>query len=888
MPKPWVRLLRALWRKEEVEQELREELRFHLEMETKENMASGMDPDEARRMALRNFGGVEQIKEECRDQWGVRFIETLWQDLRYGARILLKNPVFALASILTLSLGIGANSTLFSIVNTVLLRPLAYKEPDRLVSVGEINLKKGEQWILPSPADFLDWRERNRVFEQLAAWRVWLHNLSGSGEPEQLPGVRVSANFFRLLGIEVALGRTFLPEEEQVGRDQVVVITHGLWTRRFAADPNLIGKSLRIDNKSFTVVGILPPDFHFPRFFLGGTYELWMPLAFDRNQLNRGDHSVSVSGRLLPDLTLEQAQAHMETIARQLADEYPETNQNLGVAIRPWQAYSPEIRVALILLLSAVSFVLLIACANVVNLLLARASVRQREIAIRSALGAGRWRLVRQLLTESMLLAGLSGALGLLLARGGLHLFTTLGPANFPRLGEIEMDGHVLVFTMVLSLLSAFIFGLVPALEACKTDLNASLKEAGRGLILGLRRRRIQDLLVVCEVALAVVLLVGAGLMIKSLLSLHMIDRGVNVENVLTMQVWLPESRYSKGHDVAAFYQEALGRIEIIPEVRSASAISFLPLTGWGDATDFTIEGRPVLSEERLNGAYRVIDPDYFRTMNIPLLQGRYFTEEDINEASGVAIIDATAERLFWPNEEPIGKRIRLTVPESDAPWRAELNDSWLSIVGVVGAVKEEGIVERTWPYIYLPYAQNPSRLTSLVIRTMGDPMSLSPAVRRQVWMVDKDQPVSFVRSLQEVLSLSLWRPHFYVTLLGTFAAVAVVLAVVGIYGVTSYSVTLRTHEMGIRTALGAQPAEILTLVVTRALKLALIGVAIGLVGAVFLTRFMSSLLFGVSATDPVVFLGVSLLLLAVSLVASFVPARRSSKMNPMVALRYE
>jgi putative ABC transport system permease protein len=812
----------------------------------------------------------------------------MFNDLQYALRILRRNPGFTTVAVLTLALGMGANTAIFSVVNAVLLQPMGYREPDRLVAIHQTNVKKGWNWVPPSPADFLDWREQNQVFDDIAAFRVWFHSLAGNDGAENILGVRTSANFFRLLGISATYGRTFLAEEEQPGRDQVVLLTHGLWQRRFASDPAAVGKTVKIDERIFTIVGILPPDFRFIRFFRGDEFELWMPLTLERGPLGRAEHSVSVYGRLKTKITVAQAQAEMDTINRRLAEQYPETNRDIGVKVRSLvEANSKTLGAPFLLLVAAVGFVLLIACANVANLLLVHSAGRQQEIAIRLAVGASRIRLVRQFLTESSLLGLLGGAAGLAVALLGIKLFVVLSPANFPRKDEISLDITVLAFTLALSLLTGILFGLMPALRASATNQYQTLKETGKSAG-GRASSRKLDSLMISEIALALLLVIGAGLMITSFLRLYSVDRGLDLKGILTMQIWLPETAYPKGNAVANFYQKVLQRVENLPGVESASTTSFLPLSGWGTNTAFVIEGRPPTTpDEALLSAYTVIAPNYFRTMSIPLLKGRHFTERDARGFPEVAIIDETLARRHWPDDDPIGKRIWLNPPDTNNPWGADIGHAWRTIVGVVGSVKEDGISGEVWPQLYLPYLQSPSSLMSLVVRS-ADPKSLATAVRLEVQGLDQGQPVSYIRTMEQVASESLSRPRSSGLLVGVFAAVAMLLAAVGIYGVISHSVALRTHEIGIRMALGARPSDVLKLVLGRGAKLMLAGLLIGLVGALGLTRFMAGLLYGVGSRDPSIFLGAACLLAVVALFACYLPARRAAKVEAAVALRCE
>jgi putative ABC transport system permease protein len=794
-----------------------------------------------------------------------------------------KSPGFTAMAVLALALGIGANSAIFSVVNTVLLRPLPYKDPDRLVMVWYHVPQKGLKQFSASPLDFIDWRDQSQVFEQMAAFDSLSFNLTGKEEPERIEGARVSASLFPLLGVKAALGRTFLAEEEQPGHERVVILSHGLWQRRFGADPGFIGQTLTLNGSSYTVVGILPASFKFP-----DKEELWTPLAFNPEQLiesARGGRSLLVIGRLKPAVTLRQGQTEMSTIARRLEQRYPVTNTGWGIHLVPLHEQEvEEYRLALLILLGVVGFVLLIACANVANLLLARAATRQKEIAIRTALGATRRHVIRQLLTESLLLAGLGGALGLLLALWGIDLLVAVCPADMPRVQEVRLDGHVLGFTLLVSLLAGVIFGLAPAFQASQPDLNQSLKEGGWKSRALPGRHRIRNLLVVGEVALALVLLIGAGLMIKSFLRVRSVHLGFNPEHVLTMQIALPPSQYAAGHPVSAFYRQLLARIEELPGVQSVGAVTVLPLSGDVSATSFTIEGRPPLpTGEFLLANYRAISPHYFRTMGIPLLQGRDVAERDGEAAPTVVVINQTMAQRFWPGEQPLGKRLRLKVKGQQIS---------CEIVGVVGDVKYAELNAKATPEIYWPYAQNlrpgyTSNMT-LVVRTASDPVSMAAAVRSQVQAVDRNQPVFNIKTMEQyvVQAVASWRGA--TLLLSLFAALALVLAAVGIYSVMSYSVTQRTHEIGVRMALGAEPRDVLRLVVGQGMMLTLIGVIAGLAAAFALTRVMSEMLYGVSPTDPTTFAAIALLLAAVALMASYIPARRATKVDPMVALRYE
>ncbi len=820
----------------------------------------------------------------------------LLQDLRYAGRMLLKHPGFTGVAALALALGIGANSAIFSVINAVLLRPLPYQDPDRIITIWETNphLQLGFDKFPCSAANFIDWREQNHVFGHIAALSSDPFNLEGRGEPEKLGGARVSADLFAVLGVEASLGRAFLPEEDQPGHNHVVVLSHSLWQRRFGSDPGVIGQAVRFNGESYTVVGVMPPGFHYPHgtdmpayFQFPAQTEVWSPIALRAEQIkNRGGINKAVIARLKPGVTLKQAQAEMDTIAQRIGQQYPDTEAGFGVTLIPLhEQVTGSLRPSLLTLLGAVGFVLAVACANVANLLLARAAARQKEIAIRTALGAGRWRIVRQLLTESVLLSSLGGGLGLLLGMWGIDLLIAATPENIPRFKEVSLDARVLGFTLVVSLLTGIIFGLAPALQASKPDLNESLKEGGRGSTSV--RHRVRSLLVISEVALALVLLIGAGLMIKSFLRLQQVDPGLDPHHVLTMRLSIPYAKYSKDEQRIAFYRQLLERTESLPGVQAVGAVSEIPLSGAEDLEGFTIEGRPPVKslQEMPIANYHTVTPDYFRAMGITLLKGRQLTEGDKEDAPGVVIINETFAHRFFPGEDAIGKRVTFDNPEKEKA-------SWNSIVGVVRDVKHSALDAEPRPEIFRPFFQSPGTSFSgdlaLVARTVSDPLSLAAAIRNEVWAVDKEMPVYDIETMDQIIAESVSRRRFNMLLLGVFAAVAMILATVGIYGVMSYTVSQRTHEIGIRMALGAERGDVLRLVVGQGMMQALAGVAIGLAGAFAVTRVMASLLYGVSATDPVTFIGISLLLAMIALIACYIPARRAMKVDPMVALRYE
>jgi putative ABC transport system permease protein len=803
-------------------------------------------------------------------------MNSLLQDLRYGARMLLKKPGFTLIAVLTLALGIGANTAIFSVVNAVLLQPLPYKDPDRLVMIRESRLPQFPEFSV-SPGNFLDWKKQNTVFERLAAFNSSTFTLFGTDYPEPIRGMQVSDEFFSMLGVQPLLGRDFSAEEYQQGRDGVVILSHGLWQRRFAGDSNVINRVLTLSGRSYTVIGVMPATFVFVR----GT-GFWTPMAFTgRDAQNHGNHYIAAVGQLKPDVTVDQARTEMVAIAGRLATQYPETNTGWSVKLIPLLEYIVQnVKPFLIVLLGAVAFVLLIACANVANLLLARAAGRHREIAIRAALGAGRVRIIRQLLTESVLLALIGGTIGMLLAAWGLDLLLQLAPQNLPRMSYVSLDGRVLVFATAITLLTAVIFGLAPALQYSKPNLNETMKDAGPGSTEGGRRQLVRNTLVVVEVASALVLLVSAGLLIKSFWQLQMIDPGFNPDNALTVSVALPRSKYPEENQRVAFFQQLIEEARALPGVNAAGVSSSIPLVN-DSVLGFGVQGRPPLPTGAGQSTnFYAVSGDYFKAMGIQLLRGRLFTERDTRDSSHVAVINETMARKIFPDEDPIGKRITFDSGED--------NSDWFEIVGIVGDVKQYGLDETTPMQTYEPYTQQPQTSMTLVVRSAGEPTNLTAAIRNAVLQIDKEQAISDIGSLDQHLSASIAQRQFSMLLLGIFAAVALVLAAVGIYGVLSYAVTQRTHEIGIRMALGAGQRDVLRLVIGQGMLLTLLGVAAGLAAAFALTRLMTTLLFEVKPTDPLTFILIALLLLVVALLACWIPARRATKVDPMIALRCE
>lgn len=811
-------------------------------------------------------------------------METLFQDLRYGLRLLIKRPGFTTVAIVALALGIGANTAIFSVVNAVLLRQLPYRDPSRLVMVWENNRRLSHPRNVISPANFLDWREQNTVFEDMAMFIDFRFNLSGVDDPEELPGQIAQVNLFDVLGVSAELGRTFVSENSERGRDNVVLLSHGLWQRRYGGDPGIVGKTIMLDGESNTIVGVMPAGFQLyvkQGSLIGKPVELWLPWTYNpRARVRTGRSWMSVA-RMKPEVTPAQAQTEMDSIAARFEEQYPEFDKGWGVTVVPLRdQFVGDIRTALLILLAAVGFVLLIACANVANLLLARAASRQKEMAIRTALGAGRRRVIRQLLTESVLLSLIGGGAGLLLALWGTDLLLALSPKDLLGVDRVALDRRVLVFTAAVSLITGVLFGLVPAIAASRTNLNETLKEGSRDSSSGGRSRRIRNSFVVAEVALALVLLVGSGLMIKSLWRLQSVNPGFDSSRLLTARLLLPGSKYSKDNQRTEFFRQLVERLGSQPGVRNATAIDALPFGGPGSGTGFTISGQaaPAPGEKPVCDV-RVIEPNYFEAIGIPILEGRTFTDREATQVSRVVIVNKTLADLYFPGADAIGRKI--TIEMSDDPVPSE-------IVGVVGDAKYTGLDLDVRPMVYWPHPELARSFMTLLVRTDSDPLTLASALRHEVQAIDKDQPVADVRTMEELMSSSIARTRFSALLLVVFASVALVLAAVGIYGVMAYSVEQRTREIGIRMALGAGRGDVVAMVVRQGMMLAGAGVVIGLGAAWALTRFLVSLLYQVSATDTGSFLSISIVLGIVALVASLIPAYRATRVDPMVALRYE
>jgi putative ABC transport system permease protein len=892
------RRLRALLRRSEAERELDEELRYHLERQIEQNVAGGMNCEEARRAALKEFGGLEQSREYCRDARGVRLIEDLWHDVRHGARVLSKSRGLALVAVVALALGIGANTAIFSVVNSLLLRPLPYRRPEQLVKVNQ-SAPDPSKGLLPSVWSYPRFevlRGESRSFASVAGHTQNSYNLTGTQEPERLQVEMVSADYFALLGVEAIAGRTFTAEEDAAGGANTAVLSHALWQRRFGGEARALGQTIELDKRAFTVVGVLPPGFRGQT----GTADAWVTMAaapslrYPKILANANNAWFQVVARLRDGVTAEEAQAEMAAVSERIERQYPGPKHTfrpgeLVVTLVPLQAakLDPAVKKSFLILLAAVGLVLLIACANVANLLLARGVARQREFAVRAALGAGRARIIRQLLTESLLLSLLAGALGALVAFWGVDLIKQFRPSDDAQFWsaytrafdffQIDMDGRVLAFNFLLALLTGLIFGLLPALQSSRADLNHALKEGATATPTGfhrLRRLNSRGLLIVAEIALSLVLLAGAGLMLKSLSRLHAVNLGFDPENVLTMS--------APSRDAGPqFYELLLARVRALPGVEAAGLGSTAPLLGHASMTSMEIEGRPEAGE--VGVGLHSVSPGYFEALGIPVVRGRAFTERDRAGAPRVALINRTAAALLFPGEDPLGKRVRPSMtPEYETDEKA------VEIVGVVGDARYgrlEGAVE---PDIYLPAWQPTDAAQTLVLRAAADPAGIVSAVRREVLALDRNVPVASVRTMDARVAEVASRARFLTSLLGVFAALALLLAAVGVYGVVAYSVTAREREVGIRVALGARAGDVLRLVLLDGLPLVAAGLAAGLLAAWAAARVLKSQLYEVSASDPLVFAGVTALLAVVALLASLIPARRATKVDPMSVLRAE
>ena len=802
-------------------------------------------------------------------------MDSIIKDIRYGVRGLLKRPGFTVIALVALALGIGANTAIFSLVNAVVIRPLPFRDPDQLVWVFG-NIRNGGNRASVSPPDFLDYRSQNKTFEQFAAsgTQPLSVNLTGSGEPERIMVSAVSGNYFDTFGVTPALGRGFTLENEKSGQELVTVLSHAFWQKRFAGDPNIVGKTITLDSKSYQILGVMPAGVTLPQ-----TAELWTPMNFDGNPEMkwRKAHFLRPVGRLKPGVTLTQAQADTDMVAAHLEQQYPDSNSgwNLRLVSLREQLVGGT-RTILFVLFGAVGFVLLIACANVANLLLVRAAARQKEIALRTALGASRLRIVRQMLTESLLLSILGGALGALLAVWGVQLLVSLSGDSLPPTMKVAIDTNVLAFTFLISIVTGLLFGLAPAFRTAKVNLIDSLKDGARGSE-GTLRNRTRSLLVVFESAVAVILLIGAGLLVRSLIALQRVDPGFDSNNVLTLRLDLPREKYEGAGRKAKFFEQLETRISSLPGVQSVGLITELPMSGQLNDLPFTVEGRPpVTVDQAFDADFRLVNQYYFSALHIPLLRGRNFTEQEVREGKLVTVVSQQLVDTVFPNEDPMGKRLV-----------SAMGGQAFEIIGVVGDIRHRSLQNQPFPAMYFPVLDESTRM-NLVIRTQNDPLSIVGAVRQEVKAMDPDQPISAVKRMSDWVDSSVSSQRYSTTLLATFAALAMILAATGIYGVMSYTVAQRTHEIGVRMALGARRRDVLKLVVRHGMLLTLVGVILGVAGALGLTRVMASLLFGVTAKDPLTFVAVAGLLSAVAFIACFVPALRATKVDPLVALRYE
>jgi predicted permease len=872
-------------RRKRMLQQLDDEIREHIETETQDNIARGMSPEEARYAAVRKFGNVTRVKEDTREVWSFVWLEQLLQDVRFAVRMLRKSPGFTAVAIFTLALGIGANSAMFSVVNGILLRSLPFKEPSRLVTVLDTKPSKGVDWLYVSPNRFEEWVRRNTTFDQIAAAENCFFKLENHGAPILLQGGCATASFFPMLGVQPFLGRLFTPEEDRPGGNTVAVLSYGCWKEKFGGDPAAIGKTIRrtANDAEFTIIGVLPADFKFAT----EDFALWAPINTDPNYRDRDDHHLLVFARLKDGVTLPQAQAQMDGVAQQLASEYPTTSAGWGITVRPLQRFYSgvrNIRQTLWVLLAAVGFLLLIACANVANLLLARATVRRKEIAVRLAVGATRSRLVQQLMTESLLLGVMGGATGFLLARLAFKSMMAVAPyiPSF-RPNAIQMDNEVLAFATVTAIVASVAFGLTPALRTSRLDLNDALRDAGRGTRGNRRDRLTRSLLVTSEIALAVVLVGGAGLLIESYRNLQTDRLGFNPNNILVSTFCcLDEAHYRTPSDTSAYYTQLFERLRELPGVESVSGTDDLPLRQFqGAGSAFEVQGRPAAEPgSEPTADFFLVEPRYFETMQIPLLRGRSFTDHDNEHSASVVLINKSLAQRLWPDQDPIGQQLRPVVGDP--------SPRWYRIIGVVADAKQRGLGTEQRSTIYRTIYQSTARYTFVLVRTHPDPLSMAAAVKNTIASLDRGLAFGVVQTLDQQLAQSVSTQRFSMTLLALFGGLALSLAAIGVYGVTAYTAAQRTHEVGVRRALGAQPADIVKLVLGEGLRLSLVGVVVGIACALALTRVMRNLLYGVSATDPITFFTVSAVLVGVALAACYLPARRAARVDPIVALRFE
>jgi putative ABC transport system permease protein len=885
----WFRL-RSLFRRNTVETELDEELRFHLERQVEKHVHGGLGREEAQRRARLEFGGYEQVKEEYREARGVNFIETLARDVRYSLRVLRDKPGFSIVAMLTLALGIGANTAIFSLLDSVLLRPLPYTDPASLVVVWEKSSQETNPHNTVTPPDFLDWSQRNSVFSGMAGIFDQRANLTGHGPPQEVALQDVTANFFSVLGVNPILGSAFTAENSQPGHDDVVVLSFGFWKERYAGDPSVIGKILTLNGHRLTVVGVAPEDFDWfikDGSLTGAKPQMWTPWIIpealhDRKNVGR---FMTVVARLKPGIAVARAQADMNIIAAQIAQEYPDFNGHWGVNIVPLrQQISGDLRPALLILFGAVAFVLLIACANVSSLLLARAAAREKEMAVRTAIGASPWRIACQLLTESVVLAAIGGSIGVVLAVWGTNALLAASPRNLLNIRSVSVDVRILAFAAGSTLLAGLLFGFLPSYISAHSHISETLREGGRGSSPGKRRGIAHGSFVVLQMCLALVLLAGSGLLIRSFIRLVGVDPGFDASHLLTFKVTLPGSQYGTDAKCLSFFQEFLSRLSHLPGVRSATMNSFPPFSGLGAATGVHILSQPPRSLMDLPvAAVRVVGPHYFETMRIPLRAGRAFTEQELTEARHVVIINQAFADKHMSGSSPLGQKVVIFMKSLE-----ESANPSSEIIGVVGDVRQMGLETPGEPTVYWPHPELVYSEMTILLRTSNDPLALVSAARNELQQMDPEQPMAAVATMDQLLGASLSRSRFTMLLLAIFAAIALLLASVGIYGVIAYGVTQRTQEFGIRIALGAAPRDVLRLVLGQGTRLASLGIGLGIIFALMLGRFLATLLYGISPSDPLTITGVALLLAFAALAACYVPARRATRVDPIETLRYE
>jgi predicted permease len=880
----------ALFQKRRADSDFAAEMQSHLALHIEDNIRAGMTPQQARREAFMRLGGLEQTKQLYRERRGLPWLETLLQDLHFSARMLRKNPGFVGVAVLIMALGIGANTAIFSVIDALLLAPAPYQDADRLVIVWESNAQHAKADNVVSPPDFLDWQSQSDVFTGMAAMADSRANLTGNGDPEQVVVQYVSVNFFEVLGVSPLFGPGFLPENGQDGKDNCVVLSHGFWKQHFAGDPTVIGKNLTINGKLRTVVGVAPEKFNW--FIKQGSLtaakpEMWSPFVFPKSFSDRKNvgRFLTVVARMKPGVTPARAQSAMDAIASRIAREYPNDNGHWGATVVPLRRQlSGDLRPALLVLLSAVGLVLLIACANVSSLLLARAAAREREVAIRFAMGASRWRVARQLLTESILLSIAGGAFGGVVAFWGTNALLAASPTNLLDLRAVFVDARLLLFTATLSLFSGLLFGFLPAYLSTRSAISESLKEGSRGATTGRHRRLVRSGFVVAQMALALLLLAGSGLLIRSFIHLAGVAPGFDANNLLTFSVTLPTSKYAKDPATLSFFQNLLLRLAKLPGVRAVSMDSYPPFAGRGAGTTVHILGEPDRpASEFPVASVCVVGPDYFPAMGIPLRAGRTFDSEELAEERHVVIVNQAFVTQYLFGKDPLGRKLVIFMKSL-----AEGENTPSEVIGVVGDVHLMGLDEAKNPIVYWPHPELVYNRMTVLVRTQSDPLALVSAARAQLRELDPELPMANVATMDDLLSNSLSRSRFTMFLLGIFAAIALLLAAVGIYGIIAFNVTQRTQEIGIRAALGAQHRDVLRMILGEGIRLVFLGVFIGTLGAFFTTHFLASLLYGTTPTDPLTFAAVALLLTLVALAACYIPARRAMRVDPIVALRYE